>query len=343
MQFEDILSTREMDGDLSLRPESLSDFIGQKDIVRNLEVFLTAARLRSEPLDHILFSGPPGLGKTSLARIISKVQGGGFYQVSGSNLKRPGDIARLLTGLSKGDVLFIDEIHSMPSPVEEILYPAMEDNQIDITIGEGNAATVMNLDIPPFTLVGATTRPGALSNPLADRFGIKLRLEYYPPDELSEILRRASTLWNIEIEQGALMSIAVRARMTPRVALRLLRRIWDFAIYGEHKGEQKGTVISEETASRAFDLLSIDEHGLTKLDRDFISVVARHYDGGPVGLKPLSAVLSEDTVTLEDYVEPFLVRTGFVVRTPRGRMLTQSGWELSGVKRSENTFFRESI
>lgn len=325
----------EQDEDLSLRPESLNDFIGQRQVRENLEVFLSAARLRSEALDHILFSGPPGLGKTTLARIIAREQNASFHQVSAGNLKRPGDLVKLLNVLEKGDVLFIDEIHSLPAPVEEVLYPAMEDFQIDIAIGEGHAASVVNLALPRFTLVGATTRPGALSAPLTDRFGIKLRLEYYEESELAEVIVRAARLWKIGIVTEAVVEIAVRSRATPRIALRLLRRIWDFALVSHHEstGNTEAAQISPEVTGRAFQVMEIDAQGLTSLDISFLRAILSNYNGGPVGLKPLSAVLSEDIITLEDYIEPFLVRKGFVRRTPRGRTLTDAAYGHLGEKK----------
>ena len=310
--------------DTSIRPGSFSEFVGQKDIVRNLQVFIKAASIRNEPLDHILFSGPPGLGKTTLARIIASLQNGEFRQVSAPNLKRTGDVVKILSGLGKNDTLFIDEIHRLTTPVEEVLYSAMEDNHVDITLSEGLGAMPIQLDIPPFTLVGATTRPGNLTAPLRDRFGIHLRLDYYNEDEIFEILKNAARKWDITYEKEAIVEIARRSRKTPRVSLRLLRRIWDYAI--AHNNKQQG-IIDISIVQSGFDQMQIDELGLTALDNRFLQVIAENFHGGPVGLKPLSAALSEDVVTLEDFVEPFMIRLDLVHRTSRGRVITQKGYE----------------
>ena len=318
-----ILRPESQEIDQAIRPNRFEDFVGQKTTIENLKVYIQAAQMRKEPLDHTLFSGPPGLGKTTLARMISQIQSARFHQISAPNLKRPGDLAKLLTNLEKDDVLFIDEIHRLPAPVEEILYPAMEDGLIDITLSEGMAASSVQINLPPFTLVGATTKPGALSAPLRDRFGIHLRLNYYETRELDLIIRRSAKIWEINIHSDAIQSISSRSRRTPRVALRLLRRIWDHAIV---HAKNSGGPIDKEIVEESFQKMQIDSIGLTSMDNQLLSVMARDYQGGPVGLKPLSAVVSEDLITLEDFVEPFLVRIGFIKRTPRGRMLTQTAY-----------------
>ena len=313
-----------------IRPRSLDEFIGQSGVIENLKVYLKAAQLRQEPLDHIVFSGPPGLGKTTLARLINETQKGKIHQISAPNLKRPGDLAKLLTNLGYFDVLFIDEIHRLPAPVEEVLYTAMEDGMIDITLTEGMAASSIQLDLPPFTLIGATTKYGALSAPFRERFGIHLRLNYYDEDELGLILLRSGKIWNIQIEPEAVKEIAQRSRRTPRVALRLLRRIWDYSIVNQKNSANEAisrAVIKMATVNESFQKMQIDSLGLTSLDNQLLAAMAKDYQGGPVGLKPLSAVVSEDLITLEDFIEPFLVRLGFVKRTPRGRVLTQAAFK----------------
>ena len=334
-----ILKAEKQESDQVIRPQSLDEFIGQTEVIENLKVYLKAAQFRQESLDHILFSGPPGLGKTTLARLLSEAQKGRMHQISAPNLKRPGDLVKLLTNLEDFDLLFIDEIHRLPAPVEEVLYTAMEDRIIDITLTEGLAASNIQLNLPPFTLAGATTKAGALSAPFRDRFGIHLRLNYYNENELGIILTRSGKIWNIQIKPEAIKEIAKRSRKTPRVALRLLRRIWDHAIVDQKKKEKNSagetelkTVIEVAIVNESFQKMQIDSLGLTTLDNQFLASMAKDYQGGPVGLKPLSAVVSEDLTTLEDFVEPFLVRLGFVKRTPRGRMLTQAAFKHIGIE-----------
>lgn len=322
--IDEIISESENLLDPSIRPASFSEFVGQKNIVENLQVFIKASRIRQEPLDHILFSGPPGLGKTTLARIIASLQKGEFRQVSAPNLKRTGDVIKILSGLSANDTLFIDEIHRLTTPVEEVLYSAMEDNQVDITLSDGLGAMPIQLDIPPFTLVGATTRPGNLTAPMRDRFGIHLRLDYYEEDEIVEILKNAAKKWNILYKDEALLEIARRSRRTPRVSLRLLRRIWDYAI--AHSNIQRG-IIDISIAENGFEQMQIDALGLTALDNRFLNIIAENFQGGPVGLKPLSAALSEDIITLEDFVEPYMIRLDLIHRTSRGRVITRKGYD----------------
>lgn len=324
-----IYQENENNADGAIRPGAIDEFIGQKEVIANIKVYLEAALLRNEPLDHILFSGPPGLGKTTLAKIIASRQNGKFYQVSAPNLKRPGDIVKIAMTLEEKDTLFIDEIHRMPAPVEEILYPIMEDGKVDITLSEGMSAAPIELDIPPFTLVGATTKPGNLSAPLRDRFGIHFRLEYYDPEEIKQILKRASGLWEIQTTPDALTEIALRSRRTPRVALRLLRRIWDYAIVAA--GKSNTPVIEAKMAIQSFEKMGIDRLGLTGIDNEFLQVMALNYKGGPVGLKPLSAILSEDILTLEDFIEPYMIQLDLVQRTPRGRILTPKGYDHLGI------------
>lgn len=316
--------------ELQVRPKTLSTFVGQKDTVDALQAYLKAALLRKEPLDHVLLSGPPGLGKTSLARIIAHESHAGFSQITAPNIKRPGDLAKILSSLQAHDVLFVDEIHRLPAPAEELLYGAMEDRMLDIAVGDGMIANSIQITLPPFTLIGATTRPGDLTAPLRDRFGIRFHLEFYSDDDLILILERAAEIWKIEHEKIALREISKRARSTPRVALHLLRRVWDYALSESNNLHEP---IHAAAALNAFERMHIDSEGMTKLDRLFLQNIAKHYDGGPVGLKPLSALLAEDITTLEDFVEPYLVRRAFIKRTPRGRMLTQEAYTHLGLKK----------
>jgi Holliday junction DNA helicase RuvB len=311
----------EADADLSLRPQRLDEFIGQAQLRANLGVFIEAARQRREALDHVLLAGPPGLGKTTLAQIIATELGVGFRLTSGPVIVRAGDLAAQLTNLQPRDVLFIDEIHRLSPAVEEILYPALEEFQLDLMIGEGPAARSVRIDLPPFTLIGATTRTGLLTTPLRDRFGILSRLHFYGHDDLEAIVARAARLLQLRLTADGAGEIARRARGTPRVATRLLRRVRDFATVA-------GTPeVDAPVADRALTRLEVDQLGLDSLDRRYLSCVAEHYGGGPVGVETLSAALSEQRDTLEEVVEPFLLQQGLVQRTPRGRMLTRLAWQ----------------
>jgi Holliday junction DNA helicase RuvB len=313
------------DTDVSLRPQRLDEFIGQEQLRRNLRVFVDAARARREALDHVLLAGPPGLGKTTLAQIIAAELGVGFRMTSGPVVARAGDLAALLTNLQPRDVLFIDEIHRLQPAVEEILYPAMEDFQLDLMIGEGPGARSVRIDLPPFTLVGATTRTGLLTTPLRDRFGIHARLDFYTTDELRSIVTRGARLLALTMSPDGADEIARRARGTPRVATRLLRRVRDFA---EVAGDGE---VDAGIADAALGQLEVDRQGLDALDRRYLRCMADHYDGGPVGVETLGAALAEQRDTLEEVVEPFLLQRGFVQRTPRGRMLTRLAWQHLGL------------
>jgi len=306
-----------------LRPRSLDEMIGQDRLRENLAVFIRAARERKEPLDHVLFHGPPGLGKTSLAHVVATEMGAELRVTSGPAVERPGDLAALLSNLEPGDVLFIDEIHRLSPAVEEILYPAMEDFQLDIVIGQGPGATSIRLDLPRFTLIGATTRAGMLTSPLRDRFGWVTRLEYYPPADLERILARAAGVMGVEIAPEAQSEISRRSRGTPRVANRLLRRVRDFA---EVRGGPGGG-ISHEVACFSLERLEVDEAGFDRLDRKLLSTLIEKFDGGPVGLETLAAAVGEDKGTLEDVVEPYLIYQGFLDRTQRGRVATRIAHE----------------
>ncbi len=309
------------DADVSLRPKKLDHFIGQAQLRTNLRVFIEAAKQRQEALDHTLFAGPPGLGKTTLAQIVAAELGVGFRMTSGPVIARAGDLAALLTNLQQRDVLFIDEIHRLNPAVEEVLYPAMEDFQLDLIIGEGPAARSVRIDLQPFTLVGATTRTGLLTTPLRDRFGIPLRLEFYTHDELIQIVSRGADLLDFNLAADGAAEIAKRSRGTPRVAARLLRRVRDFATVG------KIELVDAEAADKALTNLDVDRLGLDSMDRRYLRCIANNYDGGPVGIDTMAAALSEQRDTLEDVVEPFLLQQGLLQRTPRGRFMTRLAWQ----------------
>jgi Holliday junction DNA helicase RuvB len=318
--------------DPSLRPKALGDFVGQADVRANLEVFISAARSRGEAMDHTLFFGPPGLGKTTLAQIVAKELGVGFRATSGPIISKAGDLAALLTNLEPRDVLFIDEIHRLNPAIEEVLYPAMEDFQLDLIIGEGPAARSVRIDLAPFTLVGATTRSGLLTTPLRERFGIPLRMNFYTPAELELIVRRGARLLSCEMTDDGAAEIARRARGTPRVAGRLLRRVRDFAAVA-------GTLpVTAEVADAALNRLGVDQMGLDQMDRRYLTCIADNYGGGPVGVETLAAALSEQRDTIEEVIEPYLLQQGLLQRTPRGRVLAAAGYRHIGlvpVKRTD--------
>jgi Holliday junction DNA helicase RuvB len=312
----------------SLRPTRLDEMIGQSRLRENLGVFVQAARQRGEALDHVLFHGPPGLGKTSLARIVANEMGAQFRSTSGPVIERPGDLAALLSNLEAGDVLFIDEIHRLSPAVEEVLYPAMEDFQLDLLIGEGPSARSFRLDLPRFTLVGATTRAGLLTSPLRDRFGWTARLEYYPVEDLVQIVLRSGRLMELEVAAEAAQEIARRSRGTPRISNRLLRRLRDFAAVDS----EPGGAVSYARARHALERLDVDEAGLDTLDRALMGALLEKFDGGPVGLETLAAAIAEDKGTIEDVVEPYLIYQGFLDRTPRGRVATSRAREHFGIQ-----------
>jgi holliday junction DNA helicase RuvB len=314
------------DLDRSLRPPNLEDFVNQTQVTDQLGLFIEAARQRGEPLDHVLLAGPPGLGKTSLANIVAAEMGVTLVQTAGPALEKKGDVAAFLTSLEPGSVFFVDEIHRLGRAVEETLYPAMEDGELPVVLGQGAGARTVTLPLPPFTLIGATTRSGLLTTPLRDRFGVTHRLEYYSPGHLAEIVSRSARILEVEIDDAGALAIAERSRGTPRVANRLLKRVRDFA-------EVKGTgAVDESTAGAALELLEIDTAGLDRSDRALLSLIAERFAGGPVGLSTISVAIGEETDTIEDVLEPYLLQLGMIKRTPRGRVLTAAGFSHLGIE-----------
>jgi len=311
----------------TIRPKTLSDFIGHESLKQNLSVFISGARSRGESMDHVLLYGPPGLGKTTLAHIIANELGTNFRTTAAPMLTKQGDLAAILTALEPMDVLFIDEIHRLPTAIEEVLYSAMEDFKLDIMLGEGPSAKSVRIDLPPFTLVGATTRTGLLSNPLRDRFGIDLRLSFYSSSDLAKIIKRSANILGTEIDDDAALMLAQSSRGTPRIANRLLKRARDFAT------ATKTGKITGDTVKTALFQLHIDAAGLDEIDREYMTTIVRHYAGGPVGIDNLAAALSEPADTIEDVIEPYLMQLGFIQRTPRGRIVTESGYNHLGLKK----------
>tara|TARA_R110002049_G_scaffold15822_2_gene64136 strand:- start:578 stop:1633 length:1056 start_codon:yes stop_codon:yes gene_type:complete len=322
----DSISNEDVALDRAIRPRTLSDYTGQEKVCEQMEIFIAAARERKEALDHVLIFGPPGLGKTTLSHIIANELSVNMRQTSGPVLEKAGDLAAILTNLEENDVLFVDEIHRLSPVVEEVLYPALEDFQLDIVIGEGPSARSIKLDLPPFTLVGATTRAGLLTSPLRDRFGIVQRLEFYTTDELMSIVTRSAGILNVELDQEGAVEIAKRSRGTPRIANRLLRRVRDYA---QVKADG---VITKDIADKALDMLSVDHNGFDQMDRRVLLAVIEKFDGGPVGLDSLSAAVGEERGTIEDVIEPFLILNGFLMRTPRGRVATMNCYRHFGLR-----------
>ena len=330
MGEERIISAGQMDEevavDRAIRPQLLHDYRGQPAVTEQLEIFIPAAKARREALDHLLIFGPPGLGKTTLAHIVANEMKVNLHSTSGPVLEKPGDLAALLTNLEPHDVLFVDEIHRLSPVVEEILYPAMEDHQLDIMIGEGPAARSIKLDLPPFTLIGATTRAGSLTSPLRDRFGIVLRLDFYSSQDLTHIVQRSANILNVEIDEAGAAEIAKRSRGTPRISNRLLRRVRDYA---QVKADG---VIAAEIASAALELLKVDHSGLDVMDRRLLQAIIEKFDGGPVGVENLAAAIGEERDTIEDVIEPYLIQQGYLMRTQRGRVATANVYRLFGLK-----------
>jgi Holliday junction DNA helicase RuvB len=329
MREEGLLMTNPLpedaNDDVTLRPRHMKEFIGQEDLKERLAILIEAARQRSESVDHVLFSGPPGLGKTSLAGILAVEMGAHFQATSGPALERPGDLAAVITNLERGDVLFIDEIHRLPRQVEEVLYPAMEDFQLDIVVGKGPAARSIRLDLPPFTLVGATTRVGRVAPPLRDRFGYVARLDYYETADLGKVVLRSAAILGVEVTPDGAEAVSARSRGTPRIANRLLRRVRDFATV------RSDGVVDGETARTALQVFEVDEAGLDKVDRAILEAIIAKFNGGPVGLSTLAIAVGEEPETVEDAYEPFLLQEGFIQRTPRGRVATGRAYEHTGL------------
>jgi holliday junction DNA helicase RuvB len=320
-----VVDDEDRDFDIALRPRSLDEFVGQERVKEQLRLLIDGARNRGEVVDHLLFSGPPGLGKTTLARIVAHEMGAGFQPTSGPALERPGDLAAILTNLEERDVLFVDEIHRMPRSVEEVLYPALEDFSLDVVLGKGPTARSIRLDLPRFTLVGATTRPGRMTLPLRERFGFAPRLDYYPPEDLARIVRRSAGILEVPLADEAATEIARRSRGTPRIANRLLRRVRDFAEV-RHDG-----TITPDVATDGLELFEVDEQGLDRLDHSVLRALIEKFSGGPVGLSTLAAAVGEETDTVEDVVEPYLLQLGFLRRTPRGRVATERAHRHLGI------------
>jgi Holliday junction DNA helicase RuvB len=326
----DVDGQNEANAEKSLRPSFLGEYIGQQRVKENLSLFMEAARQRGDALDHVLLSGPPGLGKTTLSHIIAHEMGSNVHTVTGPNVEKKGDLAAILTNLQPRDVLFIDEIHRLQKTIEEVLYGAMEDFKLDLIIGQGPAARTLRIDLPKFTLVGATTRSGLLSSPLRDRFGVQLRLDFYPVEELEKIIRRSAKLLNIPIDESGCNEIAKRSRGTPRIVNRLLKRVRDFAqVQAAKKGIE--AKIDRDVARAALKLFEVDDRGLDLMDRRFLLTIIEKFDGGPVGIETLSSALGEERDTLEDVYEPYLLQEGFLQRTPRGRMATQNAYKHLGM------------
>ena len=321
----------DLENDQFIRPQTLSEYVGQDEVKNNLKVFIEAAKMREESLDHVLLYGPPGLGKTTLAHIIANELGSNFKTASGPSIEKSGDLAAVLSVLEPGDVLFIDEIHRLPKFIEEMLYPAMEDFELDIVVGGEGSSRSIKIDLPPFTLVGATTRAGDVASPLRDRFGIVNKLNYYTDDELRDIVKRTSRVLDMPIGDDAAMELAKRSRKTPRIANRLFKRVRDFALV---EGDDE---ISLEVTKKALDRLKVDEYGLDQIDIEYLSALIEKFNGGPVGVETISSAIGEEISTLEDVVEPFLMQEGFIKRTPRGRVATEKAYKHIGI--SDNRLF----
>lgn len=335
IEKENVLDSNKTVGDdfeTNIRPQRIDEYIGQVDVKENIRVFVEAAKMRDEPLDHVLLYGPPGLGKTTLAHIIANELGVNIKTASGPSIEKSGDLAAVLSTLEPGDVLFIDEIHRMPRVVEEILYPAMEDFELDIIIGAEGSTKSIKINLPPFTLVGATTRSGDLSSPLRDRFGIVCKLNYYSNEELSSIVKRTSRIAGFEIKNNAALELAKRSRKTPRIANRLFKRVRDFALVG---GEE---IIDLDVTKKSLERLKVDNYGLDEIDIEYLSSLIKKFDGGPVGLETIATSIGEEVTTIEDVVEPFLLQEGFVKRTRSGRVATEKAYEHLGINHTYNLF-----